>query len=233
MGHLVGSAVNGAGALLGALVGLLWGRRLGESFRKQALRIMGLVVIIIGIKMAIPLTDPVNTLLSVVVGAWVGSSLRLGARLDTFGSWVERRVGRGGFMKGFISAALIFNVGALAIVGSLQAGLTRRPTILETKAVLDGVTALILASTAGWGVALAGPVTFIYEAALTFAAGLLKGFLTGPLLGDISVVGGVLIAAIGVNFVSERTVINIADLLPALVITVILGWLKLQGVSFV
>lgn len=233
MGHLLGSLVNGVGALVGALVGLAWGGRLSASFRKQALRIMGLVVIVIGIKMAIPLTDPVNTLISVVAGAWLGSLLRIGARLDTFGHWVERRVGRGGFMQGFISAALIFNVGALAIVGSLQAGLTRRPTILETKAILDGVTALLLASTAGWGVSLAAPVTFAYEALLTLAAGLLKGFLAGPLLTDLSVVGGILIAAIGVNFLFEKTLINIADLLPALLITVILGWLKLQGVSFV
>jgi hypothetical protein len=99
--------------------------------------------------------------------------------------------------------------------------------------VLDGVTSLLLASTAGWGVMLAAPLTFIYEGALSVAAGLLKNFLAGTLLTDLSVVGGVLIAGIGVNFLSEKTVINIADLLPALALTVILGWLKVQGVSFV
>lgn len=193
---------------------------------------MGLVVLVIGVKMALPLSDPVNALISVVVGAWVGDVLRLGSRFDAFGVWVERLSRHGGFMRGFMSAALIFNVGALAIVGSLQAGLTRRPTILETKAILDGVTALLLASTAGWGVALAAPVTFAYEGLLSIGAGLLKGFLSKPLLGDFSVVGGLLIAAIGVNFLSEKTVLNVAELLPALVFTVILGWLKLQGVSF-
>lgn len=233
MDHLLGAAVNGVGALVGAVVGLLWGGRLSAAFRKQALRLMGLVVVVIGIKMAIPLNDPVNTLISLVAGAWLGSLLQISARLDGVGAWVERRMGRGGFMQGFISAVLIFNLGAMAIVGSLQAGLTRHPTILETKAILDGVTALLLASTAGWGVAIAGPVTFIYEGLLSLAAGLLRGVLQGPLLNDLSVVGGVLIAAIGFNFLTEKTVINIADLLPALVLTVILGWLKLQGVSFV
>ncbi|MDA8204485.1 MAG: DUF554 domain-containing protein [Thermaerobacter sp.] len=233
MGHLLGSVVNGAGALIGAVMGLLWGGRLKVSFRKQALRLMGLVVMVIGIKMATPLNDPVNTLISVVMGAWLGSLLKISARLEAFGSWVERRAGRAGFMQGFISAALIFNLGAMAIVGSLQAGLSNHPTILETKAILDGVTGLLLASTAGWGVALAGPLTFVYEGALSLAAGLLRGFLQGALLNDLSVVGGLLIAAIGVNFVTEKTIINIADLLPALFLTVILGWLKLQGVSFV
>jgi uncharacterized membrane protein YqgA involved in biofilm formation len=190
-------------------------------------------VLILGVKMALPLTDPVNTLISVVVGMWLGSLLKIGARLDSLGAWVERRTRRQGFMQGFISASLIFNVGALSVVGSLQAGLTSRPTILETKAILDGVTALLLASTAGWGVASAGPVTFLYEGALSLAAGLLKHVLIGALLGDLTIVGGVLIASIGLNFILEKTVINIADLLPALVITVILGWLKVHGLSFV
>lgn len=233
MAHLFGALVNGAGALTGALVGLLWGNRLSSAFRQQAMRIMGLVVLVIGIKMALPLSDPVNTLISVVVGAWLGALLKLGARLDAFGHWVERRVGHGGFMQGFISAALIFNVGAMAIVGSLQAGLSRHPTILETKAILDGVTSVLLTSTAGWGVIIAAPVTFVYEGALSIAAGLLRHVLTQPLIGDLSVVGGILIAAIGLNFLSEKTLINIADLLPALLLTVILGWLKLHGVSFV
>lgn len=233
MGHLLGAAINGAGALVGALVGLGWGGRLAASFRKHALRVMGLVILVIGVKMALPLSDPVNTLISVVVGAWLGHVLQLTARLDAFGRWVERRMGRKEFMQGFISASLIFNVGALAIVGSLQAGLTRRPTILETKAILDGVTGLLLASTAGWGVALAGPVTFVYEGLLSLGAGLLRGFLVGPLLNDLAIVGGIVIAGIGVNFLMEKTLINIAELLPALVITVILGWLKLQGISFV
>ncbi len=233
MGHLLGALINGAGVLLGSVAGIFWGGRLSALFRQQAMRIMGLVVLVIGIKMAIPLNDPVNTLLSVVGGAWLGSLLRIGQRLDSFGAWVERRVGQTGFMQGFISAALIFNVGAMAIVGALQAGLSSRPTILETKAVLDGVTSLLLASTAGWGVVLAAPLTFIYEGALSVAAVVLKNLLAGALLTDLSVVGGVLIASIGVNFLSEKTVINIADLLPALALTVILGWLKVQGVSFV
>lgn len=233
MAHVSGALVNGLGALLGSLLGLVWGGRLSEAFRRQAMRIMGLVVLVIGVKMAMPLSDPVNALLSIVVGSWFGFLLRLSDRLDGLGHYVERRVGKSGFMQGFISAVLIFNVGAMAIVGSLQAGLTSHPTILQTKAVLDGVTALLLTSTAGWGVILAAPLTFIYEAVLSLLASLLHGFLSGTILSDLSVVGGVMIAAIGANFLGEKTLINIANLLPALVLTVILGWLKLRGVTFV
>jgi len=233
MVHIIGPLINGLGALAGSLVGLVWGKRLSPGFRQQAMRIMGLVVLVIGVKMAYPLPDPVNALLSVVLGAWVGSLVKISQRFDAFGHWMESRIGRSGFMQGFISATLIFNVGALAIVGSLQAGLTSHPTILETKAVLDGVTALLLTSTVGWGVILAAPVTFAYEAVLTIFAALLRHFLVGALLTDFSVVGGLLIAAIGLNFLSDKSLINIADLLPALLLTVILGWLKLHGVSFV
>jgi uncharacterized membrane protein YqgA involved in biofilm formation len=233
MEHLLGPVINSLGIVAGAVLGLGWGGRLSAPFRRQALRLVGLVVVVIGIKMAVVLNDPVNTLLALIIGAWAGSVLKISDRLDAFGVWIESRVGRGQFMQGFIAASLIFNVGAMAIVGSIQAGLTTHPTILETKAILDGVTGLLLASTAGWGVVVAAPMTLVYEGLLSLLAHLLQGFLNGALLSDLSVVGGVMIAAIGINFLVERTLIRIADLLPALVITVILGWLKRQGMAFV
>lgn len=233
MEHLLGPMINSLGIVAGAVIGVGWGSRLADSFRRQALRLVGVVVLVIGLKMALMLTDPVNTLLALMIGAWLGSVLKLTDRLDAFGRWMESRVGRGQFMQGFIAASLIFNVGAMAIVGSIQAGLTSHPTILETKAILDGVTALLLASTAGWGVFVAAPMTLVYEGLLTVLAHLLHGFLVGALLSDLSVVGGVMIAAIGINFLMDRTLIRIADLLPALIITVILGWLKRQGLALV
>ncbi|MCY0878129.1 MAG: DUF554 domain-containing protein [Firmicutes bacterium] len=231
--RLLGAAVNAAGVLMGSLLGLIWGARLPLVFRQDVMRLIGLAVAILGISMALPFSDPVNTLLSLVIGAWIGYRLDLGAHLERWGKALEARVGQQNIMQGFITAAVIFNVGAMAIVGSLQAGLTKHPTLLETKAVLDGMTAMVLTSAFGWGVLLAAPVTFAYEGGLSLAAGLLHRILVGPLLTDVSVVGGVLIAGIGINFLLEKTAVNIPNLLPALVFTVILGWLKQHGLSFV
>ena len=196
------------------------------------MRLIGMVVILIGLKMAWPLTDPVNTLLSLIVGGWIGSLLGVNAALDRFGVWAESKAGRTGFSKGFIAATLIFNVGAMAILGALQEGLTGRYSILATKAVLDGTTSLLLTTVAGWGVIVAAIPTVVYEGVLSLLAGDVKDALQGALMQDVSVVGGLIIAAIGFNFLLDRTVINIGDLLPALVVTLALGWVKMHGLSF-
>lgn len=232
MNHLIGVIFNGIGILAGSVIGILWGRRLQAGFREQAMRLIGIVVVLIGFKMAWPLQDPVNTLLSLVVGGWLGSVWRLDWRLERFGHWAEARVNRQGFATGFIAASLLFNVGAMAILGSLQEGLTGRYTILATKAVLDGTTAMLLTTVAGWGVLVASIPTVLYEGSLVLLARDVAQILRGVLMQDVTVAGGLMIAAIGVNFLLDRTVIKIGDLLPALLVAVALGWLKIQGLSF-
>lgn len=232
MNHLSGALINGVGIILGSVAGGLWGSRLGSQFRGRLMRIIGLVVIVIGLKMALGLPDPVNLLLSLVVGGWVGSWMQISEGLAVWERSLGRRLGKNGLAKGFLPAVMVFNVGAMAIVGALQVGLTGRDTLLATKAILDGATALVLSISGGWGVMLAAPVTFVYEGSLSLLAHVVSRLLGGPVLADLGSVGGVLILAIGVNFVSEKSLVNIADLLPALAFTVILGWLKLKGLSF-
>lgn len=232
MGHLSGVIFNGIGIVVGAGIGILGGKRLRPDFRDQAMRLIGVIVVLIGFKMAWPLPDPVNTLLSLVIGGWLGSVAQLQSRLEQFGRWAESRVKHEGFAKGFIAASLLFNVGAMAILGSLQEGLTGRYSILATKAVLDGTTALLLTTVLGWGVVVATIPTVVYEGAMVVLARNLSQVLRGSLMQDVTVVGGLMIAAIGVNFLADRTVIRIGDVLPALVVAVVLGWLKLKGLSF-
>lgn len=232
MGHLSGVIFNGIGIVVGAGIGILGGKRLRPDFRDQAMRLIGVIVVLIGFKMAWPLPDPVNTLLSLVVGGWLGSVAQLQSRLEQFGRWAESRVKHEGFAKGFIAASLLFNVGAMAILGSLQEGLTGRYSILATKAVLDGTTALLLTTVLGWGVVVATIPTVVYEGGMVVLARSLSEVLRGSLMQDVTVVGGLMIAAIGVNFLADRTVIRIGDVLPALLVAVVLGWLKLKGLSF-
>ncbi len=232
MNHLAGVIINGVGIVVGTLLGLLWGSRLHSGFREQAMRLIGLVVLLIGLKTAWPLNDPVNTLLSLVIGGWIGWLVKIDWRLERFGYWAEARVNRTGFSKGFMAATLIFNVGPMAILGALQEGLTNHYSILATKAVLDGTTALLLSTAAGWGVVVAAIPTVLYEGTLTLLAGDLHKLLQGALMQDATVVGGLVIAGIGVNFLLDRTVFKIGDLLPSLVVAVVLGWLKLYGLSF-
>ncbi len=227
----MGVVINGAGILVGSGLGMLWGHKLPPGFREQAMRLVGLVAILIGLKMAWPLNDPVNTLLSLVLGGWIGSVLGVNAALDRFGIWAEARAHRSGFSKGFIAASLIFNIGPMAILGGLQEGLTGNYSILATKAMLDGTTSLLLTTAAGWGVVVAAVPTVVYEGALSLLASTLRQVLYGPLMQDVTVVGGLIIAGIGFNFVLDRTVLKIGDLLPALVLPLALGWIKMHGLS--
>ncbi len=232
MWHLNGVIFNGMGIVVGSGIGLLGGRRLRPDFRDQAMRLIGVIVVLIGLKMAWPLPDPVNTLLSLVIGGWLGSLTQLQLRLEQFGQWAESRVKHEGFAKGFIAATLLFNVGAMAILGSLQEGLTGRYSILATKAVLDGTTALLLTTVLGWGVVVATVPTVVYEGSVVVLARNLSEVLRGALMQDVTVVGGLMIGAIGFNFLTDRALIRIGDLLPALLVAVVVGWLKLKGLSF-
>ncbi|HBQ96401.1 MAG: DUF554 domain-containing protein [Firmicutes bacterium] len=232
MQHIAGALINGLGIVLGSLIGLVGGRRFSTDFRQQALRVIGIVVILIGFKMAWPLPDPINTLLSLELGLGLGTWLHIEDRIEQFGRWAESRVGTAGFSKGFIAGTLIFNIGAMSILGSLQNGLTGRFTILATKAVLDGTTAIILTSVAGWGVIAASVVTALYEGSLSLLASDLAPVLRGVLLTDITAVGGLMIAAIGINFVFENGTIKIGNLLPALIFPILLLWLKTHGLYF-
>lgn len=232
MQYVDGALINALGIVLGSLIGLSGGKRFTTDFRRQALRVIGIVVILMGFKMAWPLPDAINTLLSLELGLGVGTWLHLDEKIQHFGQWAESRVGTTGFAKGFISATLIFNIGAMSILGSLQNGLTGKFPILATKAVLDGTTAVILTSVAGWGVIAAAPVTLLYEGSLSLLASGLASVLRGVLLTDIKAVGGLMIAAIGMNFVLDTNIIKIGNLLPALLFPLILFWLQIHGLHF-
>jgi len=221
---LEGPVVNALAIAAGVLLGLLVGSRLGEDFRDLALRAMGLVVVVIGFKMVWPLTAPVNLLVSLVAGAWFGERWHVSEGLETLGNWAERRLSRGNFSRGFVPATLIFNVGALAILGSIQAGLGRIPTLLLTKSVLDGVTGMVLTTTLGWGVIGAAVVTLVYEGGVALAAHAAVAALPPSVLAAFSAEGGVLIAALGVNFIAGRTMLRVPNLLPALGLAVLLAW---------
>jgi uncharacterized membrane protein YqgA involved in biofilm formation len=221
---LEGPIVNALAIVAGVILGLVAGARLGEEFRDLALRAMGLVVMVIGFKMVWPLQAPANLLISLVAGAWLGDRWHVEGGLERLGAWAERRLSRGNFSRGFVPATLIFNVGALAILGSIQAGLGRTPTLLLTKSVLDGVTGMVLTVTLGWGVIGAAVVTLVYEGAVALLAHAAAAALPAAVLQAFSAEGGVLIAALGANFVLGRPVVRVGNLLPALALAVVLAW---------
>ena len=221
-----GTLVNVAAILAGAGLGLILRLGISESCKRTILQAMGLAVLFIGIKMSLASQNSIIIVLSLAVGAVLGEMARLEERLDAFGIWLTELVGDrfGDIGKGFVTASLVYCIGAMAIVGSLQEGLTGDASIIYAKALIDGTVSVIFTASMGIGVMLAAVPVLFYQGAITLAAGSLQTLITDPMLAEVSGVGGVLIIAISLNML-KLTKIKLANLLPGLPLAVLLVWL--------
>jgi uncharacterized protein len=239
---MIGTLLNTTTVILGGSIGALIGGRLPERFRQTVMQAIGLMTLLIGFQMALGTRSAIIVLGSVVLGAVAGETIRIDDALAAFGNWVERTVyalaGRGAgavpapanrgdaengslFSKGFVTASLIFCVGPMTILGSFQDGLTGIYTTLAIKSVLDGFTALALASSLGWGVVLSSGIVLLYQGALTVGASWVRPFLSDPVVNEMTAAGGLLIVGIGLNILGIVR-IRVANMLPALVFAPVL-----------
>ena len=228
-----GTLFNALGIIAGSLIGVALKRRIPEGLGDQVLRILGLAVGVIataGIISAMFSVDPVSgalvssgsilLLISLVIGYVAGELLRIDDRINTMGKRVESRFGASGFARGFVAASLIFPVGAMSIIGSLNDGLSGDISILAMKAGLDFTASIILASTLGIGVLFSFVPLLLFQGTVTLLAGLVYPFVSPELLDSFSMVGYTIVLCIGINFVAG-TNIKAANLLPALAVPVI------------
>lgn len=213
---LAGTFVNSLAVIAGGGAGTLLGARFPERLRQAALSAVGLAVVWIGLGMALKAdASGLVVVASLAVGATLGEWLDIERRLE---KWTRRAEGLGaGAAHALVVSSVIFCVGPLSILGALQDGLLGQSSILLAKAVLDGATALVLASTMGAGVVLAAGTILLYQGSIALMASVLRPALTGPALAALSGVGGLLILAIGLNMCGG-TRFKTANLLPAIVL---------------
>lgn len=220
---MLGTIVNTIAIVFGGLIGLLFGQRFPDKIKKTVIQGIGLAVLLIGGSMALQTTNPLIVISSFVLGGIIGESIDIELKLQHMGEWLERKFskkGQGpGFAKAFVTTSLIYCVGAMAIMGSLESGLTGNHNILFAKSMLDGITALIFASYMGIGVLVSALPVFLYEGAITLAAGLLQGILSSQVIAEMSATGGLLILGIGFNILEIKE-IKVGNLLPAIVVAV-------------
>ncbi|MCI2098756.1 MAG: DUF554 domain-containing protein [Succiniclasticum sp.] len=225
----LGTLVNSAAIVVGAVAGTLLRRGIPAAWKETILAAMGLCVTVIGMKMAQGSAHLVLVVVSLALGALVGEALDLDGRLTRFGQWLQRRLlGNRSAATGsslgeaFVSASLLFCIGAMAIVGAIEDGLAGNHEILFAKASLDGVISVVLASTLGIGVALSAVSVLVYQGAITLLSFWMQQFLTEAVIGEISATGGVMILAIGLNLLGV-TKIRLANLIPGLAVLVLLA----------
>lgn len=212
----------------GGGLGLLLRKGLPERFKEIIVQALGLAVIIVGLSGTLAGLFRVTPegglnrqflmlmIFSLVIGGTAGELVNVERLLNRAGAFLERRLvkGEGTFAKGFVTASLVFCVGAMAIVGSMEDGLSGNPEILYAKAILDGVIAIVFAATMGPGVLFSAVSVFLYQGSLTLLARLISPVVTGVMVTQMSLVGSVLILAIGMNLLGFIK-IRVGNLLPA------------------
>ncbi len=217
---MLGTIVNVLAIIVGSTVGLLFGRGLKRETTKTIQDAMALGTIAIGIMSAIEMTMPLLVLVSLALGALIGELIGIEQGLNKFADKISDRFGEGNFSKGFVTATLVYCVGAMAIYGAIESGLTGDHNTLYIKSTLDGVTSVVFASTLGIGVLFSIIPVFIYQGSITLLAGSVSQFLTDDVVVNMSAIGGILIIGIALNILGV-TKIRLANLIPALFIPVI------------
>ena len=217
----LGTMVNCAAIVAGCAVGLILKKGFPEKWQETIMYGVALCIFLIGVEMA-----------SVVIGSIIGEMLEIQEKLNAFGAWVEKKLlgdrgqDAGSFGRGFISASLIFCIGAMAIVGSIEDGLTGNHQILFAKAMLDGILSIIFAANMGAGVGLSAVPVGLYQGSITMLASWMQNLLTPEIIREVSAAGGVLIMAIGV-VQAKLLPIRLANQIPALPVAVLLAKLFL------
>ena len=214
---MFGTIVNSVAIIAGALMGNLLKGRFSENISTTLMQGLSLVVMLIGLSMALKTENLLIVTLSIVSGAILGEIMRIEERLNRLGETLEKRFGSGDgdFTKAFVSASLIYCVGAMAIMGAIESGLTGNHSILLVKSILDGVSAVVFSSTLGIWVAFSAVTVFLYQGSIALAAGFIKSYLTDAIIAEMTAAGVLLIFGIGINMREGKSRVKVGNLLPA------------------
>lgn len=224
---MLGTIVNTAAILIGGCVGLFIKGGLKEKYKNIIMQTLSLCILFVGASSALKglmseNAEPILFIVSLVIGSAVGEFLAIEDKLQNLGDSIQAKIGskESNISQGFVTASLMFCVGTMAILGSLESGVQGVHTTLFVKSVLDGTSSIILASTLGVGVIFSCAAVFLYQGILTLCASFVQPFLTGNMLREISIVGGIMIFAMGLNLMEIKK-IKIGNMLPAILIPVI------------
>ena len=229
----LGTIINVAAIVAGGVVGLVGGKWLSERCQETLIRSMGVCVIVVGLAGALEqmlrvengtltTSGTMMLVISMALGGLVGEILDLDRRMEGFGRWLREKSGNGKdhqFLDAFITATMTVCIGAMAVVGAVEDGIHGNYTILAAKALMDFVIILVMASSMGKGCIFSAIPVGIFQGSVTLLARLVEPLLTAAALGNLSLVGSVLIFCVGINLIWKNTV-RVANLLPAILVAI-------------
>ena len=222
--------VNALTVVIGSIIGLLFKKLIKKESCDQVLKAMGIVVLLIGIigviqNMVTIVDGKISTsgtlllIMAIAIGTFIGEALKIDKHMNDLGDKIEQKLNKGKIAEGFITATLIYCIGSMSIVGSMESALGN-PDTIYLKAALDGITSIALASTLGIGVMLSSVSVIIYQGLLTLMFYFLGNFMPNDFIVSFSMVGYTMVAGIGFNFILKDK-IKVANMLPSLLVVII------------
>jgi uncharacterized protein len=227
---MIGTVINIAAVLIGSIIGLIFGARIPTKLKETIIAGMGLFVVAMGLQMFLKTENPLIVLGAVLIGTLLGEWWRIEDGLHRLGEILEQRFSReeddgsNKFVRGFLTASLLFCVGPMAILGSIQDGLTGNYNLLAVKSVLDGFASIAFASTLGIGVAFSSLILLVYQGGISLLAGQLNTIVNTSMMNELTAAGGVLLMGVGISNLLEIKKIRVGNMLPALLIAPMIVW---------
>ncbi|NWF63169.1 MAG: DUF554 domain-containing protein [Chloroflexi bacterium] len=228
---MTGTIINVVAILVGGTIGLLFGSRIPERFKSTIIAGMGLFTTGMGLQMFLKSENQLIVLGAILIGTIVGEWFGIEERLQEFGLALEKRFstesesGAGSrFVRGFMVASLLYCIGPMAILGSIQDGLTGDYNLLAVKSTLDGFASIAFASTMGFGVMFSSIIILVYQGGISLLAEGLSAIISAPMMNEMTATGGVLLMGVGVSNLLELKKIRVGNLLPALIVAPAIVW---------
>jgi len=228
---MTGTIINVAAIIVGSLIGILFGTRLSDTLKSTIIAGMGIFLVAMGIQMFLKTENSLIVLGAILIGTLLGEWWRIEDGLHKLGEFLERKFSReeaeedsNKFIRGFMTASLLFCIGPVAILGPIQDGLTGNYNLLVVKSVLDGFASIAFASTLGIGVAFSSIMILLYQGAISLLATQLDAIVTTSMMNELTATGGLLLVGIGISSLLEIKKIRVGNMLPALFVAPLIVW---------
>lgn len=222
---MISAIVNALVVVIGSLIGMTFRKKLSQRYSKTITQGLGLCVIVIGVSTALESANMIIVIVCVALGSLIGTWIDIERRLEHMGDQLQARFAKddenGNFAKGFVTASLMFCVGAMAIVGSMDSGLRGDHSTIYAKSILDFITSIFFAGTYGIGVMASAVSVLLYQGAIVLLSGVIEPILTTAVITEMGAVGGVLIIGVGMN-VLRREHTFVGNMLPAILLPMVI-----------
>ena len=227
-----GTIINFAAILIGGFIGLLLGSRLADRVKRTVICGLGLFTLGYGISLFLKTSNSLIVLGAILIGILLGEWWRIEEGIEQLAIWLEKKFnksegsnGKEKFIKGFLTTTLLFCIGPMAILGSIENGLTGNINTLVVKSILDGFAAMAFASSLGVGVLFSSLTVLVYQGSISLLAAQVQSFVTTDMMNELTAAGGIILTAIAISSLLEIKKIRTASFLPALLVAPLIVWI--------